>query len=211
MAVVKMSIHRALSELKTYADRIEKSRQGPFVAAKRLQDDKISNMTLDEIKNIIIGNYATATSLIENYRQIKSAIVRSNADTIVKIGGKDYSVAEAIERKASIVHSEKLLKILKDASISVNHQVDVENKNAESRLEQYLQSILGDKDKRTPEDIEAHTKAYDKRTKWEVVDPCDTNKKIEALEKEISDFKTEVDYTLSESNATTFVEINFVD
>jgi len=211
MPTVKMSIHRALSELKTYADKIEKSRQYTFVAAKRVQDDKISGIAVEEVKNGIIGNYASATALLENYRRIKSAIVQSNAKTIVKIGGKEYTVAEAIERKASIHHSEKLLQALKYAWTRATQAVDTENAKAAEGLERYLQSILGEKDKRTPEDIEAHTKAYDKRTKWEVLDPCGISKKIETLEKEISDFKTEVDYVLSESNSTTFVEIDFVD
>ena len=38
------------------------------------------------------------------------------------------------------------------------------------------------------------------------VDPIMIEEEIEKLDKEISDFKTEVDYVLSESNSTTFIE-----
>jgi hypothetical protein len=42
---------------------------------------------------------------------------------------------------------------------------------------------------------------------WHLSDPLNIVDKIDALEKEVSEFETEVDATLSEINAITFIEI----
>ncbi len=50
-----------------------------------------------------------------------------------------------------------------------------------------------------------------KKNTYELIDPAGIEDYIKKLEKDIIDFKNEVDYVLSESNATTFIEVNFVD
>jgi hypothetical protein len=150
-------------------------------------------------------------ALTENQRRIKAAVVLSNARTKVKIGGIEYTVAEAIERKAKLHHDETFLRLLKQQYTRQTERIDAENATLPEKLETYLRSILGEKDKRSPEDIAMHTKAFDDRNKYELIDPCDISKQIEELEQAITNFKTEVDYILSESNATTFIEIDFVD
>jgi uncharacterized membrane protein YgaE (UPF0421/DUF939 family) len=205
-----MSIHRALAELKTYDDRIKRAIANDFVIANKRSNDKIRGKSIDEVKSQIQGSFDSFFALTENQRRIKSAIVLSNANTRVKIGGTEYTVAEAIERKAKIVHDEALLLALKNQFNSQNEKVEKENTELPQKLETYLQAILGEKDKRTVEDIESHTKAFENRNKFELIDPCDIAKQIEKLEQAVTAFKTEVDYVLSESNATTFVEIDLV-
>jgi len=211
MSTQKISIHRALSELKTYEDRIQRAMQGAFVVANKRSNDKIQGKTVDEVKNLIKGNFASYQALSENMKRIKSAVVLSNARTLVKIAGTEYTVAEAIERKAKIHFDESFLRVLQNQFQSQNNKVETENDQLPQKLENYLQSILGDKDKRTVDDIEAHTKAFEGRNKYELIDPCDIAKKIEQLAQEIMNFKNEVDYVLSESNATSFIEVDFVD
>jgi len=150
-------------------------------------------------------------ALSENQRRVKAAVVLSNANTKVKVDGIEYTVAEAIERKAKLHHDESFLQRLKMQFITHNTKVEDENAALPEKLEKYLQSILGDKDKRTVEDITAHTKLFEDRNKYELIDPCDITKQIEKLEESVLGFKTEVDYVLSESNATTFIEVELVD
>lgn len=211
MSKVTMSIHRALGELKAYDDRIIRSTDLNFVIANKKSNDKIAGKTIDEVKQKIKGGFASYYTLTENQRRIKAAVVLSNAKTRVKIGGIEYTVAEAIERKAKIHHDEDFLLKLKGQFNLEVRKMEAKNEELPDKLESYLQSILGEKDKRTVEDIAAHTKAFEDRNKYELIDPCDVAKQIEKLEETISNFKTEVDYVLSESNATTFIEVDFVD
>ena len=211
MSKQTMSIHRALAELKSYDDRITRSTDQNFVIANKKSNDKIAGKTIEECKQQIRGGFASYYALTENQRRIKSAVVLSNAITKVKIGGIEYTAAEAIERKAKLHHDESFLKKLKQQFNTQNKKVEDENAALPEKLESYLQSILGEKDKRTVEDISAHTKAFEDRNKYELIDPSDIAKQIEKLEESITGFKTEVDYVLSESNATTFIEVEFVD
>jgi len=211
MSKLTMSIHRALGELKTYDDRISRATEQDFVLANKKSNDKIKGKTIEETKQQIKGGFASFYALTENQRRIKAAVVLSNAATKVQIGGKEYTVAEAIERKAKIHHEETFLLILKRQFKTQNEIVEDENDLLPSKLESYLQSILGEKDKRTPDDIASHTKAFEERNKYELLDPSDISTQIKQLEEQVTNFKTEVDYILSESNATTFVEVELVD
>ena len=211
MSKQTMSLHRALAELKTYDDRITRAMDQDFVLANKRSNDKIMGKPIEEFKQKVKGGFASYYALTENQRRIKAAVVLSNANTKVKIGGIEYTVAEAIERKAKLHHDESFLRTLKQQFRKQNKKVEDENDGLPQKLESYLQSILGEKDKRTPEDIATHTKAFEDRNKFELIDPCDITKQIEQLEQSISNFRTEVDYVLSESNATTFIEVEFVD
>ena len=211
MSMQTMSIHRALAELKSYDDRIQRAIDVDFIIANKRSNDKIKGKPIDEVKAKIKGGFDSFYALTENQRRVKAAVVLSNAATKVKIGGIEYSVAEAIERKAKIHHDEFFLSKLKRQFNAQNEVVERENALLPEKLEKYLQSILGEKDKRTVEDISSHTKAFEDRYKFELIDPCDVAKQIEQLEQAISTFKTEVDYVLSEINATTFIEVEFVD
>ncbi len=211
MSKISMTIHRALSELKTYDDRIRRAMQADFVQSNKKSNDKIKGKTIKEVEQQIQGAFQSYEALAENQRRIKAAVVLSNASTIVTIGGKKYSVAEAIERKAKIRLDEEFLLVLKAQFKKHDDIVERENSQLPDKLEKYLQSILGDKDKRSADDIASHTKAFDDRNKYELIDPCDIAKKISEYEQKIMNFKTEVDYALSESNATTIIEVELAD
>ena len=89
----KITITRALVELKTVDKRIEKALEGAvFITHKCASDEnpkhKITENRLQQV-----------TDLIERRKNLKAAIVKSNATTKVVIDSNEYTVAEAIERK----------------------------------------------------------------------------------------------------------------
>ena len=206
----QMSIHRGLAEVKTYDNRIVRATQQLFVTANKKSNEKIKGVLIDDIKKTIQGNFDSVKALIENKKVIKAAIVLSNATTTIEVGGNTYTVAEAIERKNMIALEENLLNQLVGQLKNANSTVENENAKLPEKLETYLQSILGEKDKRTVEDIESHTKAFYSRNEYELVDPCGIQKHIDRLYDEITKFKTEVDYKLSESNSLTMIEVDLV-
>ena len=138
-------------------------------------------------------------------------MVISNAENKVEIANHVYSVAGAIERKRSITLEEDFLRRLKQQYTSARKRVEDENNQLPQKLENYLESVLGDKVVRKQEDVEEYSKAFMKKNTYELIDPAGIEDYIKKLEKDIIDFKNEVDYVLSESNATTFIEVNFVD
>jgi hypothetical protein len=211
MSVVKMSAHRALSELKLLDKRIEKGCSSVFVIGNKLSNKFISGRSVEDTKTLIKGNFQSMVTLIENRKRIKSALVKSNSSTIVAVGGKQYSIAEAVERKNSIELDKQFLNSLKVQFTQANNLVEQQNGQLPSKLETYLQSVLGEKTGRSPDDVKAHTKVFEDSNKFELVDPSKVADYIEKYENEIDAFLSEVDYTLSESNATTLFDVELVD
>ena len=209
MAVVNMSVHRGLSELKLYANKIASLNSGTFVLANKQSNKTIGGKSIEDVNNLIKGNFDSMVALIENRKRIKDAIVKSNAATNVTIAGKIMTVAEAIERKASIEFERNFLRILQDQFSQQNNIVEQQNLQLPTKLETFLQSTLGEKrDVATVKDL---TKTFEDNNKFVLIDPNHIQDYIQALDKSINEFASQVDYTLSESNATTFFDVELVD
>ena len=114
MAEKVMSIHQALAELKLYDNKIWNGLKKDFVTYTKKGNDKIGSYTIQEYSDLLKGNLDSVRALMENKRVVKSAIVLSNANTKITIGDKEYTVAEAIERKSMMEMERKLLSELKD-------------------------------------------------------------------------------------------------
>ena len=211
MSEIRMSVHRALAELKLLNSKVERElANGVFVLANRTTNRAIKGHTLAEVNAELTGNFDRVKALISNRGKIKSAIVLSNANTFVQIAGEELTVAEAIEKKSSIQLRKNFLTVLKRQYVQNNTVVEKENDQLPSKLETYLSSVLGEKTNRTASDVALHTKVFEDNNRFELIDPRKISVYIRTLEKEIDDFETQVDYVLSESNALTHIEV-FLD
>ena len=204
----KLSIHRALTELKMLNHRIEAAtNEVSTVLANRKSNSKINGVEIQEYEKQMQSSYDKVVSLIDYRNRIKSLVVESNAKTKVTVGKEEMTVAEAIERKQSIQFEKKLLEVMQQQYRSAINMVAKENDALPAKLETYLINILGNKDKQSPEEVKLHTETFMKRNEYELIDPMNVKKKIEALNSRIEEFESEVDAVLSESNATTFIEV----
>lgn len=208
METKKLSLHRALSELKMLNDRIDNATKNVvLVRANRKSNEKIDGMPLDDFKQHMQGSYDKVMSLISYRNRLKSLVVASNAQTIVQVGAVTMTVAEAIERKQSIDFEKEVVEKLNRQYQRALLQVTENNDALPEKLETYLINILGNKDKQSPDEVKLHTDTFMKRNEYELIDPMNIKKIIDSLTAKIEDFESEVDAVLSESNATTFIEI----
>ncbi|TSI05285.1 hypothetical protein [Lysinibacillus sp. BW-2-10] len=210
MAEVKrMTIHRALTELKNLKDRIHKATsEVNVIVPNRKSNEKIGGVEVEEYKKQMQASYDKVIGLINYRNRLKTAVVQSNAKTIVTVAGEEMSVAQAIERKDSIQYEEGLFHTIQHQYRHAVAKVASENDALPEKLETYLVNILGSKEKQTnKEEVEMHTKTFMNRNEYELVEPFNTVQIIEKLESYINEFKNEVDAVLSESNATTFIEV----
>ncbi|WP_374965239.1 hypothetical protein [Lysinibacillus sp. RS5] len=204
----KISIHRALTELKMLNHRIEAAtNEVSAVLANRKSNSKINGVEMQEYEKQMQASYDKVVSLIDYRNRIKALVVESNAKTKVIVGKEEMTVAEAIERKQSIQYEKKLLEVMQQQYRSAVNMVAKENDALPAKLETYLVNILGNKEKQSPEEVKLHTETFMKRNEYELIDPMNVKKKIEALNNRIEEFESEVDAVLSESNATTFIEV----
>lgn len=206
---MKMTIHRGLAELKLIDSKITKKINSLNPCGGYQNGKKINNhFTQEEFKKEAKSGYDSIKDLINRKIEIKTKIVEANAKTIVEVGGKKMSIADAISHKAIIDQKAALLHHLK---VKYSDSIAVINKNNEivedNALKIAMASLQKDNVKIGDEDAIRITEPYLKANKWQLADPLDVLTEVKDLENEIDDFNTEIDAVLSEANAVTFIEI----
>lgn len=205
---MKYSIHRCLAELKLLDNKITKASNKKFVGFKKNSANGEYNTceTEENFAKLVQSNYDTAIAYINRRKLIKEAIVNSNATTKVNIAGKEYTVASAIERKNAISYEEELLYQFKVQYANCIRTVNDNNDRMENNLDKQISQMVGS-DNSKNEDITTFAEFYRKQNGYTLLDPLKIKDKLDLFDKEIQEFKSEVDCVLSESNAITLVEI----
>lgn len=208
-----MSITRALTRAKTIEKQLTRLVESQYVVTlmKREVDDA-TDVFKDNLK-MTQSNFDQFNDLFAELNNIKAAVRKSNEVTKVVIGGEELTVADALVYKNTIVYRNNFL-----------DRITRENRNAESRVEQskisadtkfasvrenliknsqgqdvsedYLKTVLTEEERRLKKAI----------VEVKVSGINNVNEYIEAERKRIDTFLEEVDYVLSESNATTIIE-----
>ncbi len=209
--MAEMSITRGLSELKLLANRIEREiNSAKFTISHKKSSKRVDSVNdAEDFTNKAKGSYASVLSLIERRKAIKSAIVESNAKTIVNIAGKQMTVASAIERKDSIQFEQSLLGEMKQQYAQQLAILRHENAKVQVKLDELLNVSFGreNKQKVSSDEIEIMSKPYLEQNEFTLLDPLKLEDKIKNLENDINEFLSEVDFVLSESNTLTKIEV----
>ena len=208
----KMTVHKALAELKILDDRINTAiGESVFVRANRHNNTKIFGKTIEEFKADSASSLTSATALINRRNAMKRAVVLSNAVTKVEIGGVEYTVAEAIEmNNHGMENLVDLRDCLREQYSSVKRMVESENGDKLVKAcENYIQATFGTKEKINNPDIEMAQKVYMTNNTYDIVTGLDIEKVIKELTDRIDAFKAEVDSALSVSNALTVIEFDY--
>lgn len=203
-----MSVTRALVELKLLDKRITKAiGAAPLLAFQTDRTDMPANFTKDgDFDKNAKAALAQVTDLIERRKMIKAAIVKSNAASTVEVGGRKFTVADAIERKAGIKYDKALLLTMR--SQLANVQRIVEQKN--DQMERQLHDLLGNRmtaEGKVADDTKQFQEQYRAMNGTHIHDPLNIQKKIIDLDTEIDEFQSNIDIVLSESNGITMLEL----
>lgn len=138
----EMTITRALAELKLLDKRINRTINeasfGGLTVGKKIS---AGFNNAEEIESRAKSDLQSVQDLIKRRNDVKSAIVVSNATTEVEIAGVRMTVAEAIERKTSIVYDHGLLAKLKNTYAQLTSQVDNINAEMQQRLDRHLETV----------------------------------------------------------------------
>ena len=210
---MNITITRALTRIKSIDKLLEKelsANQTPFVVAVK-KDSKIAGFENKEsYMTAVKARLQSINALINEKTKLKNAVLKSNSVTKVIVAGKEYTVSDAIAMKEIIEKKNLLLAKLNNDYAQASFTMDKENERAKVSAENYIINIFGsDKtsNKNLADEIETATKAYMDRNSYSLCDPISIKSKINELEKEIIEFRDEVDLVLSESNAKTSIEV----
>jgi flagellar motor component MotA len=204
-----ITIHRALTELKTLDGRINDAiSEGKFICANVHRNEKIEGMTVDEFKEKVQkASLQKVRDLINLRNNIKTAIVNSNAMTYVTINNKSYTVAQAIEKKDSITYEVSLYNKMNRQYASTIIKANELNEQLQDKLEKYLSAVLGNKENRKKDEVDEYSAKFIKDNTVELVDGNGLQQVLTTMKEEIEEFRNEVDAVLSESNALTQITI----
>ena len=213
----KMTVHKALAELKNYDDRISKAISSTtFVLAVKHSAEKINGVKVNDFKDKMRSGYQKVTDLIKRRDAMKRAVVLSNAVTKVQIGDKSLTVAEAIEAKNhGMEFKSELLNAMSRAYTQAQSELTRNGGEAlEKKAEQYVLAVIAaqPKDSKMSVDsdaMKALRQTYIENNTYDLLDPLDIAKVMEALDAEINEFNAEVDAALSCSNALTVIEFEY--
>lgn len=205
----KMTIHRALAELKLIDAKIGKQISTMSPVGIKQKDKLVDGFSTEEdFKTQAQAKFDSVTALITRKVALKSAVVKANGETMVKVAGVEMSIADAITMKSTVAFKKALVGKLKQTHDTRLGQLFTNNDQVNANVQRILEATFGKENvKATKEDMEAVRKPYIEANEFLLVDPIKVLDKVEALEKEIGDFEMEVDATLSEINAITFIEI----
>ena len=206
----KMLVTQALNELKTLDSRIMRAiNSATFVTSAKICEKNVtSNMSKEDFNANAKSDLQSIDDLISRRKNIKSAVVLSNAVTMVTVANIEMTRAAAIERKTSIEYERALLRQMKNQYMSAQQNVDRNNAKMEDSIEKLVNTAFG-KDSKTnikSEDYSAIADPYKEKNEWGLVDPIDILSQITKREEEIDAFINEVDSALQISNCTTYVE-----
>jgi hypothetical protein len=208
---MKYTITRALSELTALKDRHQKElTKMNLIAVKQGAKIRKPNSSYDE-KSFIeqaSQSYQSVLDIERRILEIKNKIDESNFTTKVKIGDTEMTVQEVLNMKRLIELKQNRLYFLKSMKQRAQMDFDAGNEENRRRIEKMSQdqmsgsgsSKAGDAEKEIVESVE---KIY----KMDFIDPVNLSDEIEKLENEIAEFNNNVDYVLSESNSTTYIEV----
>ena len=97
MTTEKMTVHKALAELKVIGDRISSAiSTGVYCRANKHSNEKVSGVSVEDFKKQIQGSWDKANDLIKRRNAIKKAVVFSNAITKVKVGEIEFVLLDSL-------------------------------------------------------------------------------------------------------------------
>ena len=213
MTTETMNVHQALAELKMMDKRIVAATREPeWVVTNKHSNTKINGVEVNDWIEDTKSKYKKVLDLIRRRDAIKRAVVNSNAVTKITVAGKEYTVAEAIDRKNNGVEYQKNL------VTRMNHDYVMAKSNAdrangaelERRADEHVRIMVGNSDMKgaTAEAVRLRNEFILAQT-TDIIDPIGVVAEMDKMNEEINSFLMNVDAALSVSNALTVITVEY--
>lgn len=207
---MKYTITRALAELTTLKDKHQKEvNKMNLIAVKQGAKIRKPNSSYSEKSFIEQANqsYQSVLDIERRILSIKNQIDASNFTTKVKIGDTEMTVQEALNMKRLIELKQNRLYFLKSMKQRAQMDFDAGNEENRRRIEKMSQDQMSNGSSKAGDAEKEIVESVEKIYKMDFIDPVNLSDEIEKLENEIAEFNNNIDYVLSESNSTTYIEV----
>lgn len=206
---MSMTLTRTLNEIKLLDKKINRFSDSGVLWLAVSKNGKIPGVQdLSQMKSTVDANKQKLQDLINRRNSLKKALLEANNRITVTVAGKEYTITEAIDRKA-FVNTERYI------FNQINHQVVTTKgnfENEQTRLDEKVdrtvaQALQGD-GKKDPTVVAGIEKSVRDNLKIALEDPSDVAKWVEDTLNEIEEFSNEIDFILSEANAKNEIEVD---
>lgn len=172
----------------------------------------VSDVTEEEIHSA----YQSVLDLIERYKRLESAIIRSNATTMITIEGATMSVAEAIALRNRLHSNSASARVMacfeNQLAFSIeecyNKAVQVadrKNLDVERAGKDMMQSLVGGES--TEKEIAAElVNKYIEQNKITIINPLGAENLVEEIRTDLITLNKDIETAIKVSNATTTIE-----
>ena len=202
---MKYSLTRALAEIKLLQKRFYSEVSDlNLVAVKHgiiLRKPYSSQKPEDFTKKAVSDNQSVC-DLEKRITMIKKKIAEANSTVKVTIGKREMTIQDALIEKAMLPLKQTRLDQYKRLLRSAREQFELAQSENDTRIRERVRDAKDAiTEQQAKEEIEISRAVS-------MVDPLELSKVIEALEAEIMEFESNVDFALSEANSTNFIEID---
>lgn len=213
MPTETISLTRALAEVKTLEDRIQKAILGAkFIdvvqgSAETPVDRAFRSK--EELAARIKGDFQSIEALAARRAAMKAAITKANVVTHVMVGERTLTIADAVALKQALFIHQMLLEAMKQSQLQGTRQVELLAKQLDEKIERLVQNSFQNVSKVSEEQFQSVRKPQAEAFEPKLLDPLSLNDKIQALESQLDEIQLNLDFALSEVNARTDVEISY--
>ena len=203
----EFTLTRALAELKLYDSKISKA-----INELKPVSYSINNIVTDyrQTPKEFIETYNSQMQSISDLRNnkvlLKNALMKANSETLIKIGNKEYTIVEALNRKADIRTEQQLINVMKQHLNNAISKSNIIKDNIEVNIENAINSKSSSSSNQSKDYVQNIRDSYANQMP-ELVNADVVEKLIKEKELEIEEFVSEVDFVLSEVNATTKIKV----
>lgn len=204
---MELTLTRCLSEIKKL--EAELANVPVFVRVAANKNDRVEGVlqSADEFARTSQSDWDQYLEKSERLILLKVARNKANVSTVVMVGGKEVSMDEAIARKALVPVLKNMIAQVKRNISTVEQQVQKSENEVQSAIDKNVNAASASGTPLSEAQTQVLRQMYESSLGKKMVLGENIKAALKNVEDEINKFELEIDYVLSEANATTKVTV----
>jgi hypothetical protein len=203
----KMSLHRIIATIKAIEAQLATIGIQQFVYQATGED---TNQEFETYRKNSQAAYDKLQSAIRNLATLKAARNLLNSTTKVNIASVNMTIDQALAFKASLPYKLQLINVLQSQFVAGQRQQEQAQAKIEEKVNQQVAAMFSGTKKATEDEVALVRKSVERGLKVTLLHGEGLKERIDLLKAEVAAFTTEIDYVLSEANATTTTDVTLV-
>lgn len=201
----KLSLHRVIAEIKHLEEKMKVAQAVVGVATKK--DGIVGTVSKEVFESQSQGIVDQFVANLDRLRKLKAARNIANATTKIAINGREMTIDEAIIHKVTAEYIRVFVNSIKHQINTATTVVNQASQEVEKKIESQVAVIGGSTKKISDEELKSIRVLFERSTGKEIVLGKNVENFVKTASDELEKFLVEVDYALSEINASTYVEV----